>query len=423
MAGHSKMPGLVLTAALAAPMFNPHRFITDRLRAIDASGIRRVFDLAATLREPVNLSIGQPDFDVPETIKQAATKAIGDGLNRYTVTQGTRPLREKVAAHLAAEFPGSLGAGRSGLAQDTEILITSGVSGGLMLALLTCVGAGDEVLIPDPYFVMYKHLVTLAGATPTFVDTYPDFQLTPDRIEPRITPRTKMLLFNSPSNPTGVVASPQICQQVVELAEHHHLLLLSDEIYDQFCYEKRPPSEPVDSAEQFPPPGLGRARCPSPAAYSRNLLLLRGFSKTYAMTGWRLGYAVGPRAIVEQMSKLQQYSFVCAPSISQAAGVTALDVDMSARVEAYRRKRDLVVRRLTGHFELTCPGGAFYAFPQVPPHLGVSATEFVERAIDHNLLIIPGSVFSQRDTHFRLSYACDDPMLNQGLDLLVELAA
>ncbi|MFA9477030.1 pyridoxal phosphate-dependent aminotransferase [Phycisphaerales bacterium AB-hyl4] len=380
------------------------RFITDRLRAIDASGIRRVFDLAADLKDPINLSIGQPDFDVPDVVKDAACDAIRAGQNRYTQTQGIADLRDKVASRLAVEFPDTFAAADGKLPDDTGVLITSGVSGGLLLALMTCVGPGDEVLIPDPYFVMYRHLVTLSGATPVYVDTYPDFQLTADRLKAKITPRSKLLLFNSPSNPTGVVAPPSVCEMVVELARRHNLLLMSDEIYDEFCYEK------VDG------------RCPSPMAYSRDTLLLRGFSKTYGMTGWRLGYAVGPRAIVEQMTKLQQYSFVCAPSMTQVAGVLAMDVDMSEPVEQYRVKRDRVVERLSPHYELTVPGGAFYAFLKVPEHLGMSATQFVEQAVKRGLLIIPGNVFSERDTHFRLSYACDNAMLDRGLDVLVELA-
>jgi len=396
-------------------MLDAERFITDRLRAIDASGIRRVFDLAADLEDPVNLSIGQPDFDVPQPIKDAACYAIQSGENKYTQTQGTADLRNKITRRLTSEFPTTLAASHDSnqqptLPDDTGVLITSGVSGGLVLSLLTCAGPGDEVLIPDPYFVMYRHLVTLTGATPVFVDTYPDFQLTAERIEKCVTPRTRMLLANSPSNPTGAVAPPELCRQWVQLAEKHDFLLVSDEIYDEFCYEKVPGHN-------------GDApRCPSPLSESRNVLLLRGFSKTYAMTGWRLGYAVGPKPIIEQMTKLQQYSFVCAPSSTQAGGVAALDVDMSDHVAHYQRKRDRVVEKLSPHFELTVPGGAFYAFPKVPEHLNMTGAQFVEQAVSQGLLVIPGNVFSERDTHFRLSYACADDMLEQGLDMLVQLA-
>jgi len=381
-------------------MFDAPHFITDRLRAIDASGIRRVFDLAAQLKDPVNLSIGQPDFDVPDAIKDRAVGAIRAGFNRYTQTQGAADLIEKVRARLAREFPQTFGPTSGG-----GVLITSGVSGGLLLALLTCVQPGDEVLIPDPYFVMYKHLVTLAGGKAVYVDTYPDFRLTAERVEPLITPRTKLLLTNSPSNPTGVVMPPEVCRTLVELCEERNVLLLSDEIYDEFCYEK-----------------VG-GRLPSPADYSGDVLLLRGFSKTYGMTGWRLGYVAGPKAIVDQMTKLQQYTFVCAPSMVQVAGVAALDVDMSEHVAAYERKRDRVVEMLSPHYDLTAPGGAFYAFPKVPDKLGLTGSQFVERAVQQGLLIIPGSVFSERDTHFRLSYACDDAMLDRGLNMLVDLAS
>lgn len=181
-------------------MFDPEILITDRLRKIDASGIRKVFDMAAALKDPINLSIGQPDFDVPAEVKKAAIAAIEGGQNRYTVTQGTKELNGKIRKLLTDEFDAWKTA-------EFGTLVTSGVSGGLLLALMTCVGPGDEVIIPDPYFVMYKHLVTLAGGTAVYVDTYPDFQVTAERVAPYVTKKTKMLLFNSPSNPTGVVAS------------------------------------------------------------------------------------------------------------------------------------------------------------------------------------------------------------------------
>lgn len=376
-------------------MIDPDRFITDRLRAIDASGIRRVFDLAANLEKPVNLSIGQPHFDVPDPIKDAAVDAIRAGRNQYTVTQGIADLNAKVRAMIDRDYPDW----RDG---DYGTLIVSGVSGGLLLALMTCAGPGDEVIIADPYFVMYRHLITLAGAKAMYIDTYPDFQLTAERIAGHITERTKLVLFNSPANPTGVLADEATCRDVAQLCADRNVLLLSDEIYDTFCYDADP--------------------CPSPAAHGSDMLLMRGFSKSYGMTGWRLGWCAGPKPIIEQMAKLQQYTFVCAPSMVQTAGVVALDVDMSDYVEQYRGKRDRVVRTLGDAYELTRPGGTFYAFPKVPEHLGITASQFVERAIARNLLIVPGSVFSRRDTHFRISYACDDAMLDEGLEILLDLA-
>ncbi|MEM7681477.1 MAG: aminotransferase class I/II-fold pyridoxal phosphate-dependent enzyme [Planctomycetota bacterium] len=384
------------------------RLLTDRSRAIDASGIRRAFDLAAKLDAPINLSIGQPHFDVPAPVRDAAQAAIDSGRNGYTPTQGSAPLLQAVGKRLAQEFPATYGQeagetpGPLGLPQDTGVLATSGVSGALVLALLACAQPGDEVVMPDPGFVMYRHLTALAGATPVPVDTYPDFRLTAERVEAVLTPKTKMVILNSPGNPTGVVATAQDCRELYDLCQQRGVLLVTDEIYDAFCYEP----------------------FASPAAVGRNLLLLRGFSKTYGMTGWRLGYAVGPKPLIEQMAKFQQYTFVCAPSMTQAAGVAALDVDMSAEIDAYRRKRDRVVERLSGHYQLTPPGGAFYAFPEVPENLGMTGSQFIEHAItSKKLIVIPGSVFSQRDTHLRISFAADDDTLDAGLDALVELAS
>ncbi|MEQ9453005.1 MAG: aminotransferase class I/II-fold pyridoxal phosphate-dependent enzyme [Phycisphaeraceae bacterium] len=383
-------------------MLDPESYLASRVHQIDASGIRRVFDLAAKLDNPINLSIGQPHFDVPDAAKHAAIQAIEQGFNRYTQTQGVANLIARINTDTAKQYPGTLGAAdRAQLAEGFQTLITSGVSGGLMLMLLACCNPGDDVLIPDPYFVMYRHLVTLAGGNPVYVDTYPDFQLTPERVERAITPKSKLLLFSSPSNPTGVVLTEDNAKALASLAAKRGLLLASDEIYDQFCYD---------------------GPCPSVASHTDRVILLRGFSKTYAMTGWRLGYATGPRAIIEQMTKLQQYSFVCAPSMTQAAGVAALDVDMQPYVDEYRQRRDHVAQRLLeAGYSLTTPGGAFYAFPEVPQHLGITASQFAERAVKQGVLLIPGSVFSNRDTHFRISYACGPEQLEAGLDVLANL--
>ncbi len=384
-------------------MFDADSFIADRAKAIDASGIRKVFDLAASVQNPINLSIGQPHFDVPDAAKQAAIDAITAGKNNYTVTQGDADLREKLLADFASEFQ------REGRWEDPGLLITSGVSGGLLLAMLALVQEGDEVILPDPYFVMYKHLARLAGGKAVYVNTYPDFKMTAERVEPLITDKTKLIVLSSPSNPTGTVTDEDNWRELVELAERRNILLVSDEIYDTFCY-RASGSADIDST------GVA----PTPAAFSENVLILKGFSKTYAMTGWRLGYAIGPDAIIGQMTKLQQYTFVCAPSMVQQAALVALDLDMSHYVREYAVKRDRVVAKLSPHFELTAPGGAFYAFPKVPTD--ETGTEFVSRAIARDLLIIPGNVFSEQDTHFRLSYACDDETLEKGLDLLIDLS-
>ncbi len=381
------------------------KFIADRAHAVDASGIRKIFDLAASLKNPANLSIGQPHFEVPENIRAAASAAIEGGRNAYTQTQGAPDLRLGLIRQLAGEFPQTLGAaGPDRLPDDTGLLVTAGVSGALMLLMMATIGPGDEVIVPDPYFVMYKHLVKLFGGVPVFADTYPDFQLTPQRVEKLITPRTKLVLLCSPGNPTGVVSTQANAQALAQLCGKKGVLLVSDEIYDAFCHE------------------MDGDKCPSPLRTTRNVVLLRGFSKTWAMTGWRLGYMTGPKAVIDQCTKLQQYSFVCAPSMVQAAGVEALKTSVDHHVADYRRKRDQVVERLSPHYELTVPGGAFYAFPKVPAKLGMTGTQFVHKALEKNLLTIPGGVFSERDTHFRISYACADANLERGLDILVDLA-
>lgn len=362
--------------------------LADRMGLIDASGIRKVFDLAAKLKDPINLSIGQPDFDVPDNVKDAAVAAIRAGRNRYTVTQGIPDLRARIAADLVAEF------GRPA----PPVLVTSGVSGGLLLGVLATVNPGDEVLIPDPFFVMYKPLVHLAGGTPVFVDTYPDFRLRPEAVEAAITPRTKLILLNSPSNPTGAVATEEDVRGVLEVCRRRGVLVLTDEIYDQFSHEG------------------GNI---SPMRFDPDVLLVRGFSKTYAMTGWRLGWAAGPESVINAMTMLQQYSFVCAPSMVQAAGIAALGTDMSGPIADFRRKRDLMRTLLGRHFRIAGGTGAFYLFPEAP---GGDASKFCEAAIERRVLIIPGKVFSGRDTHFRISYAADEKTLRAGAEVLCDLA-
>ena len=372
-------------------MRSPSDYISRRAHGVDASGIRKVFDLAAKMKDPINLSIGLPDFDVPDPAKEAAIAAIRSGQNRYTQTQGIAPLRERLRKDLTAEIGRDLG----------EVLITSGVSGGLFLAILATIDPGDEAVFLDPYFVMYKHLLALAGGKPVVVDSYPDFRFHPQRVEKAITPRTKLLILNSPSNPTGVVMTEAEVKAAVDVARRHDLLILSDEIYEPFLYD------------------AGRG-LPSAAKSYDKTIILRGFSKSHAMTGWRLGYAAGPEAVISQMTKIQQYTYVCAPSAMQHAALAALDIDMTQAVSAYRRKRDLVFERLAKKFEVVKPAGAFYIFPKAPA--GRSASDFVTRAIERNVLIIPGNVFSERDTHFRISYATTDEKLAAGCEVLNSLA-
>ncbi|MHC4948177.1 MAG: pyridoxal phosphate-dependent aminotransferase [Planctomycetota bacterium] len=377
-------------------MSDHQALIADRALDIDVSGIRRVFELGARLADPVDLSIGQPHFPVPDAIKQRTIDAVRGDRNGYTLTQGAADLRASIARHLADDVGWDVPSDELGL------LVTGGTSGAILLACLAVLDPGDEAIIGDPYFVIYPALARIAGAKAVYADTYPDFRLTAARVEPLLTERTKLVMVNSPGNPSGVVLTGDEVRDLAELCRSRGVLLVSDEIYDEFTYD--------DARED--------GRCPSPARFSRDMVLVRGFGKTYGCTGWRMAYAAGPLAIINQMAKLQQYTFVCAPSMAQAGLVDAFDVDVRPYVADYARKRDMVVEACAGAAHLVHPGGAFYAFVEVPPRLEMTASEFVEQAIEQNVLTIPGSVMSRRDTHVRLSYAVPDEVLRRGLRVL-----
>jgi aspartate/methionine/tyrosine aminotransferase len=393
----------------------PHSWLSARTLAFDSSGIRKVFDLAAKMTDPINLSIGQPDFDVPEAARQAMIDAVSNRKNGYAQTQGIAPLLEKLQAEVSAEFKHA----------DRKVFVTSGTSGGLLLAMMALVNAGDEVILPDPYFVTYEPLVTLMGGKPVLVDTYPDFRIDIDRVRAAITKKSKAILIDSPANPTGVVAGEQEVKAVAQLAAERNIALLSDEIYSEFCYLPRPSGEGQGAA--LPRPlGGGRgagAGFVSPAKFNEQTIVVGGFSKTYAMTGWRVGFAHGPAAVINEMIKLQQYTFVCAPQPAQWGAVAAVGIDMQTHIDAYRYKRDLLVNGLKDLYEIAQPEGAFYVFPRVPASSGAkTGTEFVERAIENQLLIIPGKIFSSRDTHFRISYAAENKTIERGIEVLRKLA-
>lgn len=364
-------------------------WIADRMSRIDASGIRKVFDLAAHMTDPINLSIGQPHFDTPEPIKAAMKRAIDEGKNAYSQTQGIAPLLAKLQARVDQQYGHA----------DRRVFVTSGTSGALTLALCTLVNPGDEVIIFDPYFVMYKHLTALAGGRPVMVDTYPDFHIDIERVRGAVTPKTKVILFNSPANPTGAVATAEEVRQLAELAAEHNIALISDEIYHSYCY--------VDSFSR-------------PATVNERTIVIDGMSKSHSMTGWRIGWCHGPADVIQQMTKLQQFTFVCAPQPAQWAAVEALEYDISDRVAEYAAKRDLMRSMLGGEFEIEGGDGAFYLFIRAPWGAG---SEFVAKAIENGLLIIPGNVFSEADTHFRLSYAAKDDTLRRGAELLLKLKA
>lgn len=407
--------------ALEARVIGPN-LLSSRSQTINGSGIRRVFEIGATIPAPqkIDLSIGQPDFPVPQGIKDAAVRAIQEDRNGYPLTRGIVELRETIAERIKRDLGWSIG----GLPlnpspSDPGVLVTAGTSGALVLSCMALLNPGDEIIIPDPWFVLYPYLATLSNGVAVKCPVYPDFRMTAERVEKLITPRTKMVLLNSPGNPGGVVASERECADLLDLCKKRNVVLLSDEIYDEFTYDEFR-TQPMAADPK-------KLMCPSPARLpgaQEHVLVVRGYGKTYGVTGWRLGYAVGPRWLVEEMTKLQQYVYVSSPHPLQWGVMKAFDVDMSSHVAEYQRRRDVVVRTLSPHTSVPTPGGAFYAFPAVPERFGAEherGENFFRAAVRHNVLIVPGRTFSTRDTHFRLSYATPMEKLSRGLDVLAGL--
>lgn len=382
--------------------------LADRSRQIDTAAVVRMFELGARLKNPINLSIGQPEFPVPAPIKDAACAAIQGNKNGYTVTHGVPALRERLAERMSADLGWDidLARRRPGAA---GLMVTSGTSGALLAAMMAIADPGDEIILADPYFGSYPHMVTAAGAKAVYADTYPDFRLTAARVEPLITARTKTVVLNTPGNPSGVVATRDECRELLELCRRRGVLLISDEIYAELTYG--------GAAETS-------GMCPSPARFegaAENVLVIRGFGKAYAVTGWRLGYAAGPAALIGAMEQMHQLVYVCPPSAFQWGVVPALDLDTAQAAATYERRAARVYERLSPVAKLERARGAFFAFIEVPPRLGMTGQAFFEKCLEENLLLMPGNIVSRRDTHVRISFAVTDEMLEQGLDVLVRL--
>lgn len=360
--------------------------LSNRIQQLEESGIRKVFNLAANnTGEYVNFSIGQPHFPLPDELKDAECEAVRNNHNAYTTTMGIPGLREKIAKKLNTQ---------NGInASMEDVIITTGVSGSIFLLFSSILNPEDEIIIPDPYFVLYKQIVNFLGAKMIPLDTYSDFQLDPEKIKNRITPKTKAIFINPANNPTGAVYSKEVLEEIANIAEQYNLLIISDEIYEKFDYDNK----------FF-----------SIGSIYKNTVTFNGFSKSHAVTGWRLGYAHGPKEIISAMNKLQQYTFVCAPAPFQFAMEKCFDLDMSQYFLDYKNKRDYLYDNLKDKYDFNKPEGAFYAFMKIPE----GRDNFVEELIDKKLLVVPGKVFSARDDYFRVSFAVSDENLEKGVNIL-----
>jgi aminotransferase len=371
--------------------------LNDTIRATPPSGIRRFFDIAAEMEDVISLGVGEPDFVTPWRIREAGIYALEHGYTTYTSNAGLPELRQLICADLEKRYDARY-------AWDTECLITTGVSEGLDLALRVVLNPGDEVIVPEPCYVAYKPCVAFAGGTPVRVPTRAEdgFAVGPAVVEAAVTPRTKAILIGSPANPTGAVQPRSALEGLVRLAEKHDLYLLSDEIYDRLTYD-----------------GVHTSLGAVPGARERTVVL-GGFSKAQAMTGWRVGWICAPQAIAELCVRVHQYTMLCAPHVSQLAAVEALkeaDGDVEEMVADYDRRRRVFVKGLR-EIGLDCPepGGAFYAFPSIRSS-GLDSETFAERLLKaESVAVVPGNVFGPSgEGHIRCSYATALPLLEEAL--------
>ncbi len=361
-----------------------------RVANIDLSGIRKIFEAAGS--GAINLGLGQPDFDTPEHIKEAAIQAIRDGFTKYTHNVGELPLREAICEKFKCDNDIEV--------KLDEIIVTAGASEALHLALEALVGPGDEVLIPDPSFVSYAALTKVAGATPVYIPLDDNLHLQADIISEYITPNTKVLVMNSPSNPTGAVQTAEEIEAIADLASERGLVIISDEVYEHFIYE----------GEHF-----------SPANFYDGIITINATSKTYAMTGWRLGYLSAPKNYVEQMLKIHQYCQACACSISQRAAYAALTgpQDSVAKMrDAFRERRELLLTGLKDlNIDCIKPAGAFYVFPEVENEM-----DKVNKLLARGVITVPGTAFGEEGRgHIRLSYATSADNIKKALEIMAEV--
>lgn len=368
------------------------RLVSD----LPPSGIRKFFDVAAQMKDVISLGVGEPDFVTPWSICEAAVQSLKNGQTNYTSTYGSLELRRLISKHLAAHYGASY-------SPDEEVLVTVGVSEGMDLAMRVLLDPGDEVIVAEPCYVSYKPCVTLAGGIPVGVRTRAEdlFRISVDQIAAVTTPKTKAILIGYPSNPTGATMPPDMLREIVEFARKRNLYIVSDEIYDRLTYD-------------------GEHTCVGTLAPERTILL-NGFSKAYAMTGWRLGYACAPAPILSAMNKVHNYSILCAPIMAQMGAIEALrsaENSVQEMVGHYNQRRRLIVDGLE-RIGLKChmPQGAFYAFPSIES-TGLDEEEFARRLLfEEQVAVVPGTAFGAGgEGHIRCSYATSLEKIRTALD-------
>ena len=372
-------------------------FVSERAQQIPPSGIRKFFDLVLTMEDVISLGVGEPDFRTPWNICESGIYSIEQGVTSYTSNRGLQTLRDALSAHLASRYQLNYSA-------DDEMVITTGVSEALDIAIRAIVNPGDEVLIAEPSYVSYAPCVTLAGGIPVSVEcTEKDhFRLNPDKLQEKITGKTKALIINFPNNPTGAIMNKEDLEPIADIVTDRDLLLISDEVYSELTYE----SSHVAAA--------------TVKDLRERTITLNGFSKAYAMTGWRVGFLCAPKELCDAALKIHQYVMLCAPVMGQVGALEALrsaEDEKASMVNEYRLRRNMFVAGLN-KIGLSChvPEGAFYAFPSVKG-TGLSDVEFAERLLkEQRVAVVPGSVFGKGgDYHLRCAYAVSRKELTEAL--------
>ncbi len=373
--------------------------VNQRLRAVKPSGIRRFFDIANEMEDVISLSVGEPDFQTPWHIREEGIASLEKGRTRYTPNRGFIALRREIGNFLTRHYGVEYDA-------EKEILVTVGGSEAIDLCVRSLINPGDEVIIPEPSFVCYVPITQMAGGVPVIVETRPEdgFRLTAEALEAKITEKTKLLILPFPNNPTGAVMRRPELEAIARVVERHGLLVLSDEIYAELTYGAAP--------------HVSFASLPGMAART---ILINGFSKTYSMTGWRLGYAAGPAEIIALMTKLHQFAIMSAPTTSQYAAIEALrngDEDVADMRTQYDLRRRLIVDGLT-RMGLPCfePEGAFYVFPSIRG-TGLSSQAFCEKLIySKRVAVVPGDAFGASGEGFvRISYSYSIGHITEALE-------